>query len=129
MEFLDNEIRLLEPPSRGPGFQAHTNHFLHPDFVSRDALNVFARNSSLLRLKACEAGLAELTGPGSPVTGGAGRSAEEHFALLARPRSASLTPATSAASAPLRLLCSYLTGANCICDPATRHAAPRRCSG
>jgi isopenicillin-N N-acyltransferase like protein len=57
----------------------HTNHFLHPDFVSRDQLNVFARNSSLLRLRAATAGLSGLTEAGS------GAEVEEHFALLAQP--------------------------------------------
>ena len=72
-EILGNELRLVEP---GPGQQhlTHTNHFRHPDFTSRDELNVFARNSSLLRLKAAEAGLAELPG--------AGAGPDEHFSLL-----------------------------------------------
>ena len=68
-EILDNEVRLVE---RDP--QAHTNHFLHPDFTSRDELNVFARNSSRLRLKAADAGLADL----------GQATAEEHFALLSQ---------------------------------------------
>jgi isopenicillin-N N-acyltransferase-like protein len=51
----------------------HTNHFLHPAFTVRDELNVFARNSSLLRLKACRSGLAELPPGAGP---------EDHFALL-----------------------------------------------
>ncbi len=57
----------------------HTNHFLHPDFTSHDELNVFARNSSLLRLKAAASGLAAFAraGPGAGV--------EEHFALLSQP--------------------------------------------
>lgn len=75
-EILGNEARLIEP---GPehGHLTHTNHFLHPDFTSRDELNVFARNSSVLRLKAAEAGLAELPAHGAVP--------EEHFALLTRP--------------------------------------------
>ncbi|KUZ76033.1 peptidase C45 [Burkholderia ubonensis] len=39
---------------------AHTNHFLHPAFAAGDALNPFARTSSLRRLDACRAGLARL---------------------------------------------------------------------
>jgi hypothetical protein len=74
VEILDSETRLVDPAR-----PAHTNHFLHPDFTSLDALNVFARNSSLLRLKACEAGLAGFAEPG---TGG---GVEEHFALLTQP--------------------------------------------
>lgn len=57
---------------------AHTNHYLHPDFASADELNIFARNSSLLRLKACQSALAEAT-----VCSGLG--VEEHFGLLAQP--------------------------------------------
>lgn len=71
-EILGGELRFIESPR-----PAHTNHYLHPDFTRFDELNVFARNSSLLRLKACESGLAEFPGPGAGV--------EEHFALLARP--------------------------------------------
>ncbi len=74
VEIVDNEPRLVERAQ-----PVHTNHFLHPDFADLDALNVFARNSSLLRLKACEAGLAGLAGSG------AGADVEEHFALLAQP--------------------------------------------
>ena len=74
VEILDNELRLVESAP-----QAHTNHFLHPDFARFDELNVFARNSSLLRLKACEAGLA---GFGESA---AGADVEEHFALLTQP--------------------------------------------
>jgi Acyl-coenzyme A:6-aminopenicillanic acid acyl-transferase len=70
-EILGDQMRLVETPR-----PVHTNHFLHPDFTSFDALNVFARNSSLRRLTACRAGLA---GPGRP------SSAEEHLDLLARP--------------------------------------------
>lgn len=39
----------------------HTNHFKLAPFVVRDALNVFARNGSLRRLSACQAGLARLS--------------------------------------------------------------------
>jgi isopenicillin-N N-acyltransferase-like protein len=72
VEILDGRIRTL-----GPEGLIHTNHFLHPDFTSHDELNVFARNSSLLRLKEAAAGLAGFTGAGAAV--------EEHFALLSRP--------------------------------------------
>jgi hypothetical protein len=74
VEIVDSEPRLV-----ATGQSAHTNHFLHPDLISIDALNVFARNSSLLRLRACEDGLAAITGSG------AGAGVEEHFALLAQP--------------------------------------------
>ncbi len=74
VEILDNQLRLV-----GTAHSAHTNHFLHPDFTEFDALNVFARNSSLLRLKACEAGLARFAESGT------GAEAEEHLALLAQP--------------------------------------------
>lgn len=72
VEILGDELRLVETVQ-----SAHTNHFLHPDFADFDALNVFARNSSVLRLKACEAGLARFAESGGGV--------EEHFALLAQP--------------------------------------------
>jgi isopenicillin-N N-acyltransferase like protein len=67
VEILDNELRFVEP--------VHTNHFLHPDFTGRDELNVFARNSSVLRMKAAASGLAAL---------GSGQ-VEEHFGLLCQP--------------------------------------------
>jgi isopenicillin-N N-acyltransferase like protein len=70
VELLGGELRLVDTAG-------HTNHFLHPDFAARDELNVFARNSSLLRLRACQQGLAGLAGTGAGV--------EEHFALLSRP--------------------------------------------
>jgi predicted choloylglycine hydrolase len=70
VEILDGTLRTL-----GPEGLIHTNHFLHPDFTSHDQLNVFARNSSLLRLKAAAAGLADFTHA----------SVEEHFALLSQP--------------------------------------------
>jgi hypothetical protein len=72
VEILDNELRLINAPE-----PAHTNHFLHRDFRDSDALNVFARNSSLLRLKAGQAGLTEFATVG-------GAEVEEHFALLAQ---------------------------------------------
>jgi hypothetical protein len=71
VEFVGDELRVLD--TREP---AHTNHFLHPDFVAGDELNVFARNSSLLRLKACATGLAGLP---------ADTGVEDHFALLSAP--------------------------------------------
>lgn len=74
VEILEGELRLVEK-----GQSAHTNHFLHPDFAGFDALNVFARNSSVLRLRASEAGLAGFAKPGT------GAGVEEHFALLAQP--------------------------------------------
>ncbi len=74
VEIIEDQMRIVET---SPGLSAHTNHFLHPDFTSTDELNVFARNSSLLRLKACEAGLAAI--------GESAASVEEHFALLAQP--------------------------------------------
>ncbi len=74
VEILDNQPRLVETAQ-----PVHTNHFLHPDFTDLDALNVFARNSSLRRLKACEAGLAAFAESGT------GADVEKHFALLAQP--------------------------------------------
>jgi isopenicillin-N N-acyltransferase like protein len=51
----------------------HTNHFLHPDFVAHDELNVFARNFSVLRLETCRRRLANM-----PLDA----SVEDHFGLL-----------------------------------------------
>ncbi|GAA3238602.1 C45 family peptidase [Streptomyces lavendulae] len=73
VEHLDGDLRVTEA---APGDLAHTNHFLHPDFAPADELNVFARNSSLRRLRAAHEGLAALP---------ADASAEDHFALLSRP--------------------------------------------
>jgi hypothetical protein len=87
VEFLADDLRVLdaaEPVLPGPpssltprlALSVHTNHFLHPDFLAGDELNVFARNSSLQRLKACDSGLAAL-----PRDAGV----EDHFALLSVP--------------------------------------------
>ncbi len=73
-EIIDRQVRLVTTA----GHVVHTNHFLHPDFTGRDELNIFARNSSALRLKAGAAGLAELTAAG-------GADPEQHFAQLAQP--------------------------------------------
>lgn len=48
VEYILDELRVTESE-----LSVHTNHFLHPDFVSRDELNPFARTSSLRRLDAC----------------------------------------------------------------------------
>jgi isopenicillin-N N-acyltransferase like protein len=69
VEILGDDVREL-------GVREHTNHFLDPAFAAADELNVFARNSSVLRLKACRSALAELP----PEAG-----VEEHFALLSAP--------------------------------------------
>ncbi|MFI6980914.1 C45 family autoproteolytic acyltransferase/hydrolase [Embleya sp. NPDC050154] len=70
VEILGDELRVSESST-----STHTNHFLHPDFVAHDELNVFARNFSRQRLDACRARLTEL----APRAG-----VEEHFALLSR---------------------------------------------
>lgn len=77
VEIIDNKIRLASATDAVE--VAHTNHFLHPDFVRADELNVFARNSSVQRLKAGRAGLAAFAGSET------GAGVEEHFALLAQP--------------------------------------------
>jgi len=71
VEILGDEVRVHEAAET-----VHTNHFLHPDFAAADEINVFARNSSLRRLRAAETGLAGL----SPAA-----TAEDHFALLSSP--------------------------------------------
>ncbi|WAL68642.1 C45 family autoproteolytic acyltransferase/hydrolase [Amycolatopsis cynarae] len=68
VEVLGDEMSVSEGPE-----SFHTNHFLHPGFTGHDELNVFARNFSRLRLKTCQAGVAEL--PRDATT-------EDHFALL-----------------------------------------------
>lgn len=54
----------------------HTNHFLHPEFVPFDELNVFARNGSLRRLDACAQRLRALP-QDAPLV--------DHLALLSTP--------------------------------------------
>ncbi|MER7395561.1 C45 family peptidase [Streptomyces sp. NPDC000151] len=79
VEILGDELRVTEAAETvhtGQVETVHTNHFLHPDFVPFDEINVFARNSSVRRLKAATAGLAELP-PGC--------GAEDHFGLLSQP--------------------------------------------
>ncbi|VGO10453.1 Acyl-coenzyme A:6-aminopenicillanic-acid-acyltransferase 40 kDa form (Isopenicillin-N N-acyltransferase) [Contains: Acyl-coenzyme A:6-aminopenicillanic-acid-acyltransferase 11 kDa subunit; Acyl-coenzyme A:6-aminopenicillanic-acid-acyltransferase 29 kDa subunit] [plant metagenome] len=49
VEYVLDDIRITEADA-----SCHANHFLHPDFVPRDALNPFARTSSLRRQQACE---------------------------------------------------------------------------
>ncbi|PYC71886.1 peptidase C45 [Streptomyces tateyamensis] len=74
VEVLGDSVRVHEDRERCE--TTHTNHFLDPEFAAHDELNVFARNSSVRRLKEVRAGLAEL-GPAA--------AAEDHFALLSRP--------------------------------------------
>jgi len=89
-------VATLEFPGGGPGSAAamsrfeesvHTNHFLESRFASRDALNVFARNSSNQRLTACASALAALPDDAGP---------EQHLSLLAAP------PITVRASGDIR---------------------------
>lgn len=75
VEILGEEVRVVEAAQPAEE-TVHTNHFLHPDFAPHDALNVFARNSSLLRLSACTERLARLP---------AGADAEQHFEILSAP--------------------------------------------
>src|SRR5207244_3804426 len=74
VELLDGEMRVVAHGDRS----AHTNHFLDPGFAARDELNVFARNSSVQRLRACENALAAFAGQGAA-------DVAEHFARLAEP--------------------------------------------
>ncbi|HEX9032459.1 MAG TPA: C45 family peptidase [Streptosporangiaceae bacterium] len=77
VEILGGEVRLVGSAPAGP--VAHTNHYLDPEFARRDELNVFARNSSLLRLKACDDWLTRL----GDADADAGAGVEDHFARLA----------------------------------------------
>jgi hypothetical protein len=70
VEILDNELVIV-----GRGETTHTNHFLDPGFAGRDELNIFARNSSALRLKSVRAALAELE---------ESAEVERHFQVLAQ---------------------------------------------
>jgi isopenicillin-N N-acyltransferase-like protein len=69
VEILDGELRVVEAAEA-----VHANHYLHPDFAPRDELNVFARNSSLRRLQAATAALADLP---------AAADVEDHLRVLA----------------------------------------------
>ena len=75
VECVGDTLRLIADDSQ----LVHTNHFLHPDFERQDQLNVFARNSSMLRLKAAAAALSDLAESGN------GAGVEQHFALLGQP--------------------------------------------
>ncbi|MET7301483.1 C45 family peptidase [Embleya sp. NPDC005575] len=68
VEILGDQQRVTEAE-----VSVHTNHFLHPDFLAHDELNVFARNFSRQRLDTCTTRVAAL-----PADAGV----EEHFALL-----------------------------------------------
>lgn len=71
VEFLDGRMHVVRAAQ-----PIHTNHFLHPEFIPFDKLNVFARNSSLRRLQACALRLSALPPTASPA---------EHLALLSTP--------------------------------------------
>ncbi|MFD7847703.1 C45 family autoproteolytic acyltransferase/hydrolase [Nocardia sp. NPDC059764] len=71
VEAIESSIHLV-----AQGDSVHTNHFLHPDLVARDELNVFARNASIRRHTACTSTLAAL-----PSTAGV----PAHFDLLCQP--------------------------------------------
>ncbi|WP_330290057.1 C45 family peptidase [Streptomyces sp. NBC_00576] len=71
VEVIGDEYRVMTAPE-----SVHTNHFLAPDFTSRDELNVFARNSSLRRLRTAESGLRDLPADAAP---------DAHFAVLSQP--------------------------------------------
>lgn len=55
VESKDNQWRHVQSGKR---MTMHTNHFLHPDFQPDDAINIFARNSSIQRMNKAEAFLA-----------------------------------------------------------------------
>ncbi|MCX8957647.1 C45 family autoproteolytic acyltransferase/hydolase [Erwinia psidii] len=57
VESLDNQLRITE---RGT-LTAHTNHFLHGDFVRQDAINIFSGNGSRRRLEQTNAFLQQST--------------------------------------------------------------------
>ncbi|MFY1675646.1 C45 family autoproteolytic acyltransferase/hydolase [Streptomyces sp. WMMC905] len=71
VEAMDGDKRVV----RGPAL-VHANHFLHPDFVPYDELNVFAKNGSLRRWDACSVRLRALPDD-APV--------DDHLAVLTTP--------------------------------------------
>ncbi|MGW0705564.1 C45 family autoproteolytic acyltransferase/hydrolase [Streptomyces sp. NPDC002643] len=71
VEFLDGRMRVVEG-----SVLVHTNHFLHPDFMPYDELNIFAKNGSLRRLDACAVRLKALPEDASP---------GDHLGLLSTP--------------------------------------------
>ncbi|HUD38635.1 MAG TPA: C45 family peptidase [Streptosporangiaceae bacterium] len=74
VEILDGQVKVLPVGETC----VHANHYLDPGFAAADELNVFARNSSLARLKAGSAGLESFGGAG-------GVEVERHFELLSQP--------------------------------------------
>ncbi|MDQ0779976.1 isopenicillin-N N-acyltransferase-like protein [Streptomyces aurantiacus] len=71
VEAMDGRTRVMRDTTL-----VHTNHFLHPQFVPFDELNVFAKNGSLRRLDACAVRLKALPDDAS---------AADHLALLSTP--------------------------------------------
>ncbi|MFJ5264905.1 C45 family autoproteolytic acyltransferase/hydrolase [Streptomyces sp. NPDC088387] len=71
VEFMDGRMRVVRDSTL-----VHTNHFLHPEFVPFDELNVFAKNGSLRRLDACAVRLKALPDDAS---------AADHLGLLTTP--------------------------------------------
>ncbi|GAA3062900.1 C45 family autoproteolytic acyltransferase/hydolase [Streptomyces glomeratus] len=70
-EFLDGRMHVVRARQT-----VHTNHFLHPEFIPFDELNVFAKNSSLRRLDAATVRLSALPESAAP---------RDHLALLTTP--------------------------------------------
>ena len=70
VEVLSGQLRIRRDP-----VLAHANHFLWPEFVPREEINVFARNGSLKRLSACQSWLDEQ---------GSGASTEQILDFFAR---------------------------------------------
>ncbi|MGH3738306.1 MAG: C45 family autoproteolytic acyltransferase/hydrolase [Micromonosporaceae bacterium] len=71
VEVLGDQLRVTEA-----GQTVHTNHFLDPDLVPYDEINVFSRNSSVRRLESCVDRLAALPEQAP---------AEDHFGVLSAP--------------------------------------------
>ncbi|MCF2528832.1 C45 family autoproteolytic acyltransferase/hydolase [Yinghuangia soli] len=70
-EFLDGRMQVAEGRRL-----LHTNHFLNREFIPFDELNVFAKNSSLRRLEACDVRLNALPENATP---------RDHLGLLSTP--------------------------------------------
>ena len=52
LEITPTEYRVIESD-----FLLHTNHYLHSDFITKDKLNIFSKNSSIKRLNILQSGL------------------------------------------------------------------------
>ncbi len=111
VEFMDGRMHVVQDTEL-----VHTNHFLRPEFVPFDELNVFAKNSSLRRLDACAVRLKALPRTPHPVT----------ISVCCRHRRSSCrTTVTSAGSARSPWWRCARRSARCSCWAPGRARRPR----